>query len=148
MIEGVLTVPLIIFSNESGQVLHMLRSDSPFFQKFGEIYFSTVNPGKVKGWKKHLKMTQHFAVPAGNIRLVIYDNREFSQTQGNIQEIDIGTNNYQLVIIPPFLWYSFSAVGNVPAIVANCADMPHDPEEMISINPDTSEIPYRWEKGF
>lgn len=148
MIEGVLTVPLIIFSNESGQVLHMLRSDSPFFQKFGEIYFSTVNPGKVKGWKKHLKMTQHFAVPAGNIKLVIYDNREFSQTQGNIEEIDIGTYNYQLVIIPPLVWYSFSAVGTVPAIVANCADMPHDPEEMISINPDTSEIPYRWEKGF
>ena len=76
MIEGVLIKPLSVFSDGRGKVMQMLRSDAPFFKHFGEVYFSIVNPGIVKGWKRHLKMTQHFAVPVGNIKLVFYDNRE------------------------------------------------------------------------
>ena len=30
--------------------MHMLRADAPHLQGFGEIYFSTVNPGAIKGW--------------------------------------------------------------------------------------------------
>ena len=144
MIEGVLIKPLSVFSDGRGKVMQMLRSDAPFFKHFGEVYFSIVNPGIVKGWKRHLKMTQHFAVPVGNIKLVFYDNRENSSTNGEIQEIFIGTKNYQLVRIPPLVWYSFKAMGSKFALITNCTDLPHDPNEVINIDSFDKRIPYDW----
>ena len=144
MIEGAFARPLKIFSDERGKVMHMLRSDADFFKHFGEIYFSIINPHFIKGWKKHLKMFQHFAVPVGNIKLVIYDDRENSSTRGEIQEIFTGDKNYQLVRIPTLVWYSFKAVGNGFALIANCTDLSHDPNEVIKIDVFDKRIPYDW----
>ncbi|MBI4843567.1 MAG: dTDP-4-dehydrorhamnose 3,5-epimerase family protein [Nitrospirae bacterium] len=146
MIDGVLLKPLKVFSDERGSVMHMLRSDDSFFQKFGEVYFSTVNPGHIKGWKKHLKMTQYFAVPSGNVKFVIYDDREGSPTKGDIQEAVIGADNYQLLRLPPLLWYAFAALGESPSLIANCADLPHDPEEAVNIPLTDKRIPYNFHK--
>jgi dTDP-4-dehydrorhamnose 3,5-epimerase len=145
MIQGVELKPLKVFSDERGQVMRMMRCDDGIFKQFGEVYFSVINPGIVKGWKKHLRMTQHFAVPRGNIKLVIYDDRAASSTCGKIQEINAGENNYQLVRIPPQLWYGFRAEGKVPAMITNCSDIPHDPKE-VELRPlDDISIPYTWQ---
>ncbi len=145
MIEGILIEPLKIISDEKGSVMHMLRSDAPLFKQFGEVYFSVANPGFVKGWKKHLKITQHFTVPIGNIKLVIYDDRKDSSTVNKVQEIFVGIENYQLVRIPPLVWYSFKAVGGEPALISNCTDLPYDPSEVISTDLFDNKIPYTWE---
>jgi len=42
--------------------MHMLRADDPGFTSFGEIYFSRVYPGVVKGWHIHDRMTLNYAV--------------------------------------------------------------------------------------
>jgi len=146
MIDGVFIKSLKVFADERGKVMHMLRSDDAFFKQFGEIYFSVVNPGIIKGWKKHSKMTQHFSVPVGNIKLVIYDNREDSSTKGKIQEIFIGAENYQLVRIPPLVWYSFKAVGDSFALIANCPDLPHVDNEVVTVDLFDKKIPYNWNK--
>ena len=57
MIEGIKTTTLKQIEDDRGKVMHMLRSDSENFKKFGEIYFSTVHPNKIKGWHLHTKMT-------------------------------------------------------------------------------------------
>ena len=49
MIDGVLIKPLKKIPDERGTIMHMMRNDDPNFEKFGEIYFSTVYPGDVKG---------------------------------------------------------------------------------------------------
>jgi len=85
MIDGVLIKPLKVFADSRGKVMHMLRCDDEIFRKFGEIYFSVVNPGVIKGWKRHQKVNQLFAVPSGNILLVIYDDRGQSPTKGTTQ---------------------------------------------------------------
>lgn len=144
MIEGVLIEPLKSFKDERGEVRHMLRRDAPFFKDFGEVYFSTINPGYVKGWKMHKEMTQHFAVPVGNLKLVLYDRREESATNGEVQEIIFGINNYLLVRVPPMVLYSFSSAGDGPAMIVNCADMPHHPEESVQYDLNDRSIPYHW----
>jgi len=146
MIEGVFIKPLSVISSEKGKVMHMMRSDAYFFKQFGEIYFSTVNPQFIKGWKKHLKITQHFAVPFGKIKLVLYDDRTTSPTMGEVQEIDIGSENYQLVRIPPLIWYAFKATGNEFGLIANCTDLPYDPEDIITADPFDKSIPYDWNR--
>lgn len=130
LIKGVQVIPLRVIPDERGAVLHMIRVDSPHFDRFGEIYFSEVNPGVVKGWKRHHLMTQRFAVPVGRIKVVVFDDREDSPTMGSLQTFILGRpDDYKLIILPPMLWYGFQCVSPTPAIMANCADLPYDPTE-------------------
>lgn len=144
MIKDVLTHPLRQIPDERGKVMHMLRSTDPWFETFGEIYFSTVYPGVVKGWHLHKRMTLNYAVVVGMIKLVLYDDREDSPTRGQLQELFVGEDNYVLVTVPPGIWNGFKGMGVKPAMVANCATVPHDPEEIVRMDPHTKKIPYEW----
>ncbi len=145
MIHGVSSHPLRRIPDERGVVLHMLRRDDPWFEGFGEIYFSTVYPGVVKGWHLHKRMTLNYAVVSGTIKLVLFDDRAESPTKGELNELLIGDNNYSLVSIPPYVWNGFKGVGVTPSILANCATEPHDPDEIQRLDPFDNHIPYDWE---
>ena len=144
-IEGVIIQPLRQIADNRGSILHMLRSDSELFKQFGEVYFSEIHPGAIKAWKRHKGQTQNITVPIQRIRLVIYDPRLNSGTTGNIIEYELGRpNNYKLIQIPPMLWYGFQALDNQTALIANCADRPHDPIEDESLSSESDQIPYQW----
>lgn len=144
MIDGVVITPLRQIVDERGKVMHMLRRDDPHFSGFGEIYFSTVHPGAIKGWHVHHKMVLNYAVPYGQIKFVLYDDRPASSTVGEIQELFIGSDNYCLVTVPPLVWNGFKGVGTETALVANCASIPHDPTEIERRDPFDPSIPYDW----
>lgn len=144
MIQGVVITPLKQIVDERGKVMHMLRTDSKVFQSFGEIYFSGVNHKAIKAWHIHKKMTLNYAVPHGEVKLVLYDDRPSSPTQGEIQEIILGPDHYQLVTIPPMVWNGFKGLSQDMAIVANCATIPHDPNEIERLDPVSNHIPYQW----
>lgn len=144
MIEGVHIRTLKQIPDERGKVMHMLRRDDPWFERFGEIYFSTVYPGVIKGWHLHSRMTLNYAVVAGMIKLVLFDDRNTSPTRGELMEIFTGEDNYALITVPPGIWNGFKGIGKTPAIVANCATEPHDPEEISRLDPFSSTIPYDW----
>ncbi len=146
-IKGVRILKLNQISDERGAVLHMMHSDSPHFQEIGEIYFSEINSGVVKAWKKHKLVTQNLAVPVGRIRLVIFDDRDDSPSKGTVEELIVGRpDQYFLVRIPPLLWYGFHGISNMPSLIANCPDLSHDPEEVIRLDQSDNRIPYEWSK--
>jgi len=145
MIDGIVITPLRQIPDERGKIMHMLRSDDPQFERFGEIYFSMVYPGAIKAWHLHTKMTLNYAVVSGMIKLVLYDPRPASPTKGQIQEIFLGEQNYVRVKIPPGIYNGFKGVGMVPALVANCATIPHDPAEIQRLDPFSKDIPYNWD---
>ena len=144
-IHDVTVTSLRRIADERGAVFHMLREDSDVFERFGEIYFSLVYPGVVKGWHLHRRMTLNYAVPVGMVKLVCYDDREGSPTRGAVQELHVGELDYALVTIPPLVWNGFKGEGTVPALVANCATVAHDPDEIERMDPFESDIPYDWE---
>ena len=144
MIDGVKITKLEQILDERGKIMPMMRSDSKIFKKFGEIYFSCIYPGAVKAWHLHKKMILNYAVPFGNIKFVLYDARNNSTTYGKIQEIYLGTDNCYLVTVPPLIWNGFKCIGTQTAIVANCSSIPHDPREMIRLDPFTKKISYNW----
>jgi dTDP-4-dehydrorhamnose 3,5-epimerase len=143
-IEGVQIQDLKQFIDDRGRVMHMLRSDNLLFSGFGEVYFSEILPGVIKAWKRHKRMTQHFAVPVGMVRLVVYDDRAESSTRHQVEVFEIGAGNYQLIKIPPKLWYGFKCTSQVPALIANVTDIPHFGEESEAISPEALSIKYRW----
>ncbi len=144
MIQGVDFHSLKQIPDERGRVMQMLRRDDPWFERFGEIYFSVVYPGVVKGWHLHKVMTLNYAVIVGRIKLVLYDERKDSPTRGKLQEIFAGEDNYCLITVPPNVWNGFKGLGVEPAIVANCATEPYDPSEIVRLDPFSERVPYDW----
>jgi dTDP-4-dehydrorhamnose 3,5-epimerase len=144
MIDGVVVSPRRIIPDDRGRVMHVLKATDPEFEKFGEVYFSMVNPGVVKGWHLHKEMVINYAVPSGLIKLVLFDDREGSKTRGELNELYLGDGNYCLVKVPKLVWNGFKGVGVVPALVVNCASIPHDPTEIVRLDPHQSHIPYDW----
>ena len=144
MIQGVEVVPLRRIPDERGTILHMLKATDPHFQKFGEIYFSTVYKGIVKGWHRHKGMTLNYACVEGRIKLVLFDDRPGSATRGEVQEVFLGPDAYALVVIPPEVWNGFKGLSDPHAIVANCCTEPHDPARSMRLDPHSNSIPYDW----
>ena len=144
MIDGVKVTPLNQFLDERGKVMRMLSSEDAHFERFGEIYFSCVYPGAIKGWHIHTRMTLNYAVPHGNIKFVLFDERKDSPSHGKIQEIFMGVDNYCLVTVPPLVWNGFKGISSEMAIVANCASLPHAPDESSRRDPFDPSIPYDW----
>jgi dTDP-4-dehydrorhamnose 3,5-epimerase len=145
MIEGVQVIPLQRIPDERGTVCHMLKCTDPHFRQFGEIYFSTVYPGVIKGWHKHREMTLNYACIEGRIKLVLFDDRKDSPSKGEFMEIFLGPDNYSLVVIPPEVWNGFKGMSAPYAIVANCCTHPHDPSRTERMNPLSNAIPYQWD---
>lgn len=145
MIQGVKVQKLTKICDERGMIMPMLRADSPEFQQFGEIYFSVSYPGIIKGWHLHKSMTLNYACVRGMIKLVLYDEREDSPSFGVIQEIFLGDNNYVLVTVPPGVTNGFKNIGLTEVIVANCATLPHDPEEILRFDPLGDHVDYDWD---
>ena len=145
MIDGVIITPLRQIFDERGKVMHMLREDSAMFKRFGEVYFSTTNPGAIKAWHRHKKMTLNYAVIDGVIKFVLFDDRPNSKTRGRVEELFLSPENYCLVTVPPLIWNGFKGLGQKPAIVANCSDLPHDTDEIERKPPFDQSIPYDWQ---
>ncbi len=122
----------------------MLRRSDPHFTDFGEIYFSTIYPGVVKGWHLHRNMTLRYACVFGRVKLVLFDDREDSATRGAIVELFLGPDDYSLVVVPPRIWNGFKGMTTPHAVMANCTDITHDEAESIRVDPFVNSIPYDW----
>lgn len=144
MIDGVRLTPLRQISDARGSLMHMLREDDPYFERFGEIYFSWVNPGAVKAWRLHRIMVRNYAVPVGVVKVVLYDPRPRSPTAFEIMEVILDPEHYSLLTIPPGLWSGFQGIGKAASMIANCTSVPHDPNEVERRDPTTRDIPYVW----
>jgi dTDP-4-dehydrorhamnose 3,5-epimerase len=142
MLEGVSLDPLNKIPNEQGDIFHALKSTDETFISFGEAYFSNVNYGAIKGWKKHTRMVLNLVVPVGQIKFVLYDDREFSTTFKEFWNVEIGEANYQRLSVPPGIFMSFQGIGLHRNMLLNIASIPHDSTE--SINRALSEINYSW----
>ena len=143
-IQGVEIINKNQIVDDRGIILHMLRVDDKNYKKFGEIYFSTINPNKIKAWHFHKLMTLNYVTEHGSIKLVLYDDREGSTTKGKVQEIMLSNKNPYLVSIPPKIWNGFCSANSEDAILANCSDIPHDKDEIVRLPFDDPKFPYKW----
>ncbi len=144
MIIDVKITKLKIISDDRGKVMHMLRTDSPAFKEFGEIYFSTIYQGKIKGWHLHKESSLNYVCIKGKVRLTLFDDRPGSKSKNEIQEIILSPREYNLITIPPNIWNGFKGLDKDESIIANCLTLPHNEREMVRKNPDDRYFNYKW----
>ena len=134
MINGVLITPLKIITVKGGDVLHAMKSSDDGFSGFGEAYFSVIDYGVIKAWKRHKKMQINFIVPKGKIRFVLYNDRDGYEV-----------NNYSRLTIPPMIWFGFQGLAEESSMLLNLASLEHAINEVDSKPID--EIKYNWERS-
>jgi dTDP-4-dehydrorhamnose 3,5-epimerase len=146
MIEGVKIKKLKVIPDERGRLMEIFRCDDEFFEKFGQVYMTTIYPGVVKAWHYHKKQSDNIACLMGMIKLVLYDNRENSSTKGELNEFFIGEHNPALIHIPPLVYHGFKGISETEAIIINTPTEPYhyqEPDEY-RIPPHQNDIPYDW----
>ncbi len=143
-IDGVRVLPLRRIPDERGTIFHMLKATDAHFERFGEIYFSTIYAGVVKGWHRHKDMTLNYACPHGRVKIALYDDRPSSITRGSLMEVMLGPDSHSLVIIPPDVWNGFKGMFDPYSVVANCCTHEHDPSRSSRLDPFQNDIPYDW----
>ena len=143
MIKDVVITKLDIIDTLGGNVMHAMKGSSVGYAGFGEAYFSQVDKGAIKAWKRHKKMTLNLMVPVGEIRFVLFDDREVLNTQ--FQEIIISKNNYCRFTVPPMIWMGFQGFSDGGSMLLNIANMEHDPNEVD--RKEIDKINYDWSTG-
>ena len=146
MIDGVVLRELKPIPDERGWLMELMRSDWDLFEKFGQVYLTTVYPGVVKAWHYHKKQTDNMICIKGMLKLVLYDSRKSSSTYKEVNEIFFGEQKPLLVKIPPLVYHGFKAIGGETAYDINVPTQPYnykEPDEF-RLPPDTKQIPYDW----
>ena len=132
--------------DERGRLMEILRCDDAIFTKFGQVYLTTANPGIIKAWHWHRLQTDHFTCIQGRMKLVLYDARSNSSTQGEVDEFIIGDDNRLLVAIPPMVYHGFQSLSDVETIVINIPTEPynHQQPDECRLPADDPSVPYKW----
>jgi dTDP-4-dehydrorhamnose 3,5-epimerase len=140
MIKDVLITKLDVIDTPGGNVMHAMKESNVGYSGFGEAYFSQVDRGTIKAWKRHKKMTLNLVVPVGEIRFVLFDDREVSNTQ--FQEVIISRDNYCRLTVPPMIWMGFQGLSGDGSMLLNIANLEHNPNEVDKKN--IEQIKFNW----
>ena len=143
MIKDIVVTRLNVIDTPGGNVMHGMKKSSIGYAGFGEAYFSQVDKGAIKAWKRHKKMTLNLMVPSGKIKFVIFDDRELLDTR--FQEIIISKDNYCRLTVPPMVWMGFQGLSNSGSMLLNIANIEHNPSEVDRLEID--KINYNWRGG-
>ena len=103
--DGIILTKLKKIYHPKGEILKAITKSDSVFSEFGEAYFSVINQGDIKGWKKHTKMISNLIVITGEIEFVFHNEitKEFFS-------IKISQNNYKRLTIKPGLLMAFRGI--------------------------------------
>lgn len=136
-VKQIIVTPLKRVSVVGGDVLHAMKCSDPGFVDFGEAYFSQIEQGAVKAWKRHLRMSLNLVVPVGAVQFVFVDD------EGVAREEVVGLDRYVRLTVPPGIWFGFKGLVAPYSLLLNVADIPHDPAEIE--RKDIGEFTFDWE---
>ena len=148
-IHDVETRDLQVNTDERGHLVEVFRDDwSEYDPKPAMSYFSMTYPGTIRAWHRHVRgQIDHFVCAKGRIKVGIYDDRDGSPTQGELDTFVIGEHDEQLIRVPGDCWHGFKVLGEDPAYLINFPTNLYDYEDPDEerLPYDTDRIPLDWE---
>lgn len=134
-------------ADERGYLMEILRETDPHFTHFSQVYVSKNYPGVVRAWHYHKKQTDIWAVLHGMIKVGLYDMREGSPTEGEVQEVFLGDDNRVALVIPVGVAHGYKTCGQTPSLLLNFTDFLYNREvpDEFRLAWDSPEVPYDWD---
>jgi len=132
---------LTVHHDARGRLAVLLAQGIPPFQKFGQIYFTTLHPGIIKAWHRHKFQIDFQSCISGTVRIVVSDGK-------NVWQWVSGETAPTLIEIPQQLWHGIENLSEKEAIVVNCPTEVYNEKEPDEerLSWDSSEIPFEWNK--
>jgi dTDP-4-dehydrorhamnose 3,5-epimerase len=111
-----------------------------------QVIHVTMRPGAVSAWHLHQRRIDALMVVTGMLRVVVYDARPDSPTQGELDELTLEHTKPMLVVLPTAVWHGVQVLGDEPACFMNLFDVPyeHDDPDEWRLPAETDEVPYRF----
>lgn len=144
LIHGVEVKAVRVYVDERGIVAEILRSDDPMFERFGQVYYATCNPGVVKAWHYHKIHTDYLYCIYGSTKVGLYDGREDSPTRGMANTFILGPYSHLVIKVPPGVLHGNMCLGDEPCILVNVPTHVYDPSDEYKLDPFDPSIPYHW----
>lgn len=149
MIHDVAIRDLQVNTDERGHLVEMFREDwDEYDLEPAMSYYSMSYPGVIRAWHRHTRgQVDHFVCPQGRIKVGIYDGRDNSPTEGEVNSFIIGEHNQQMIRIPGDCWHGFKVVGDEQSLLVNFPTNLYDYEDPDEerLPHDTDEIAFDWE---
>ena len=149
-IDGAIFRPAITHFDERGELTEIWSlAWSPSSAPVVHVYQVVAAPGSIRAWLVHLEQTDRLFFSMGRLRIVLYDDREGSATQGRIQEIFAGERQRGLLEIPPGVYHAVQNLGTGEALYLNLPTRAYDHAhpDKYRLPLDTDRIPFRFEPG-
>lgn len=150
-IAGVQHRPTRPVPHEDGHLTEVARANwdvlgNPIVQ----VHITTTFEGRIRAWGLHQQITDRLFVVSGLVRIVVFDGRKGSATEGQLNEFVVSEKNPGLLIIPPNLYHGWKNIGTTEAVIINMPDKMynHESPDALDLPWDSaaaqSLIPYQW----
>lgn len=128
------TIAIEKHEDERGYLFELLRNQHVENKPFGQIYFATINPNKVRGNHYHTRKTEWFFILKGKAKLALKDVGSNEQ-----KELVLGEDNPLVVKIPPKVIHAVKNIGNDEAILVAYIDESLDLNDKDTIHENIME---------
>jgi dTDP-4-dehydrorhamnose 3,5-epimerase len=137
-VEGVTFRPTRPVPHEDGILTEVARASwDVLTQPITQVHITTTFPDRIRAWGLHQVSTDRLYVVTGLVRLVVFDGRLDSPTQGQIMELVVSERNPGLLVIPPNLYHGWKNIGTTEASIINMPTSQYDYD-----SPDALDLPY------
>ncbi len=120
MIKDVLVKKIDKHSDERGYLMEIFRRDELNNFQPAMAYVSLTKPGVIRGPHEHVTQSDCFVfIGPGVFRLYLWDSRVNSETKGEAMEIEVGSSNPSLVIVPPGVVHGYKCISDEAAMSIN-----------------------------
>ena len=138
--DKVILTPIERIKIEGGDVIKNIKAGDLGYKNFKETYYSFINFGKKKGWKKHKEMTLNLTCPFGEVNFILSEDLE------DFESITLNDKNLFRITIKPGIWLAFEGLNKPLSIVNNVADMIHNEDEID--RKKLNEVKYFWGSNY
>jgi dTDP-4-dehydrorhamnose 3,5-epimerase len=147
LIAGVSIREVRHVAKDNGYVTEAFRVDWDLDDSTVEQVFQvTLFAGAISAWHTHLRTTDRLFVSRGVMKIVLYDDRSESTTQGMLNVFRFGDFRPALLVVPQGVWHGIQNLTGTDSSVLNVVDRAYaygEPDHW-RLPQDSLEIPYRF----
>jgi dTDP-4-dehydrorhamnose 3,5-epimerase len=148
LIQGVYIKEVRHVPRDHGVITEMYRPGwDPTGLPIVHAYQSRLFPGAIGAWSCHERSIDRVFVNQGHVKLVLFDGRDGSPTQGRLNILHLGDVRPAFAILPTGVWHGVQNLGPSDALFINFPSLPYqyeDPDHY-RLPWDTDKIPYDWD---
>lgn len=141
LLPGVRVRDLTKMPDERGFFVEIMRDDWKDFLEGEKVVQSNLlmnYPGIIRAWHRHERgQVDYWIVLKGSLKICVYDDREGSETKGQLNELVASEDRLQVVRIPGHYWHGIKTVSDEPSLTLYLVSRLYNYE-----NPDEKRSPW------